>query len=142
MVLSFILIQNRQCVSLLPPPCFPLPALYFLFSLSPIALANVLTPPSSSPHRGKTRLAKWYAPYNDEEKVKVKGEVCPSVPSSPQPSTRVTHLTNPQSRSTASSPPATRNTNPTSSNFDTTRSFTAGTPASSFVSVSMQTTMN
>ena len=25
--------------------------------------------------RGKTRLAKWYAPYNDEEKVKLKGEV-------------------------------------------------------------------
>ncbi len=37
MVLSFILIQNRQ---------------------------------------GKTRLAKWYAPYTDEEKVKLKGEVC------------------------------------------------------------------
>lgn len=36
MVLSFILIQNRQ---------------------------------------GKTRLAKWYAPYTDEEKVKLKGEV-------------------------------------------------------------------
>ncbi|KAI5797676.1 clathrin adaptor complex small chain-domain-containing protein [Geopyxis carbonaria] len=38
MVLSFILIQNRQ---------------------------------------GKTRLAKWYAPYDDDEKVKLKGEVCP-----------------------------------------------------------------
>ncbi|CAO2654495.1 Nn.00g112280.m01.CDS01 [Neocucurbitaria sp. VM-36] len=25
--------------------------------------------------RGKTRLAKWYAPYSDEEKVKMKGEV-------------------------------------------------------------------
>ncbi|RKF75173.1 AP-2 complex subunit sigma [Golovinomyces cichoracearum] len=36
MVLSFILIQNRQ---------------------------------------GKTRLAKWYAPYNDEEKIKLKGDV-------------------------------------------------------------------
>ncbi|KAL9094833.1 MAG: hypothetical protein Q9165_002782 [Trypethelium subeluteriae] len=36
MVLSFILIQNRQ---------------------------------------GKTRLAKWYAPFSDEEKVKLKGEV-------------------------------------------------------------------
>lgn len=36
MVLSFILIQNRQ---------------------------------------GKTRLAKWYSPYSDEEKVRVKGEV-------------------------------------------------------------------
>ena len=38
MVLSFILVQNRQ---------------------------------------GKTRLAKWYAPYTDEEKVKLKGEVLP-----------------------------------------------------------------
>ncbi|PGH11020.1 AP-2 complex subunit sigma [Polytolypa hystricis UAMH7299] len=36
MVLSFILIQNRQ---------------------------------------GKTRLAKWYAPYTDDEKIKLKGEV-------------------------------------------------------------------
>ncbi|KAK0248556.1 AP-2 complex subunit sigma [Friedmanniomyces endolithicus] len=36
MVLSFILIQNRQ---------------------------------------GKARLAKWYAPYNDEEKIKLKGEI-------------------------------------------------------------------
>ncbi|KAJ5245205.1 hypothetical protein N7489_005301 [Penicillium chrysogenum] len=35
MVLSFILVQNRQ---------------------------------------GKTRLAKWYSPYSDEEKVKLKGE--------------------------------------------------------------------
>jgi AP-2 complex subunit sigma-1 len=26
-------------------------------------------------NRGKTRLAKWYAPYSDEEKVKLKGEV-------------------------------------------------------------------
>jgi AP-2 complex subunit sigma-1 len=26
--------------------------------------------------RGKTRLAKWYAPYSDEEKIKLKGEVC------------------------------------------------------------------
>jgi AP-2 complex subunit sigma-1 len=40
MVLSFILIQNRQ---------------------------------------GKTRLAKWYAPYTDEEKVKLKGEVRSSI---------------------------------------------------------------
>ncbi|KMQ41181.1 hypothetical protein HL42_8130 [Trichophyton rubrum] len=36
MVLSFIIVQNRQ---------------------------------------GKTRLAKWYAPYNDDEKVRLKGEV-------------------------------------------------------------------
>ncbi|KAH0113211.1 hypothetical protein KCU60_g4884, partial [Aureobasidium melanogenum] len=42
MVLSFILIQNRQ---------------------------------------GKTRLAKWYAPYSDEEKVKLKGEVNTTFPS-------------------------------------------------------------
>lgn len=40
MVLSFILVQNRQ---------------------------------------GKTRLAKWYAPYTDEEKVKLKGEVTTSI---------------------------------------------------------------
>ncbi|KAF9733335.1 ap-2 complex subunit sigma [Paraphaeosphaeria minitans] len=52
MVLSFILIQNRQ---------------------------------------GKTRLAKWYAPYSDEEKIKLKGEVhlpsihpVPRLPSSPR----------------------------------------------------------
>jgi AP-2 complex subunit sigma-1 len=25
--------------------------------------------------QGKTRLAKWYAPYTDEEKIKLKGEV-------------------------------------------------------------------
>lgn len=25
--------------------------------------------------RGKTRLAKWYVPYSDEEKIKLKGEV-------------------------------------------------------------------
>jgi hypothetical protein len=46
MVLSFILVQNRQ---------------------------------------GKTRLAKWYAPYTDEEKVKLKGEV--SLLSHPKEST-------------------------------------------------------
>lgn len=33
--------------------------------------------------RGKTRLAKWYAPYNDEEKIKLKGEVY--LPLSPFP---------------------------------------------------------
>lgn len=27
------------------------------------------------PLRGKTRLAKWYQPYSDEEKIKLKGEV-------------------------------------------------------------------
>jgi AP-2 complex subunit sigma-1 len=26
-------------------------------------------------HRGKTRLAKWYSPYNDDEKQKLKGEI-------------------------------------------------------------------
>lgn len=31
---------------------------------------------ANSVNRGKTRLAKWYAPYNDEEKIKLKGEVC------------------------------------------------------------------
>lgn len=25
--------------------------------------------------RGKTRLAKWYVPYTDDEKIKLKGEV-------------------------------------------------------------------
>lgn len=25
--------------------------------------------------RGKTRLAKWYSPYNDDEKIKLKGEI-------------------------------------------------------------------
>ncbi|KAK1256086.1 hypothetical protein MKX07_008345 [Trichoderma sp. CBMAI-0711] len=35
-----------------------------------------LTIPSlSQPPRGKTRLAKWYAPYSDDEKIKLKGEV-------------------------------------------------------------------
>lgn len=33
--------------------------------------------------RGKTRLAKWYVPYSDDEKIKLKGEVrlLPSLPS-------------------------------------------------------------
>ena len=26
-------------------------------------------------NRGKTRLAKWYVPYSDDEKIKLKGEV-------------------------------------------------------------------
>ncbi|GAQ10552.1 diphthine methyl ester synthase [Aspergillus lentulus] len=33
------------------------------------------TPPSPANRQGKTRLAKWYAPYSDEEKIKLKGEV-------------------------------------------------------------------
>ncbi|RHZ56644.1 hypothetical protein CDV55_103033 [Aspergillus turcosus] len=33
------------------------------------------TPDSPANRQGKTRLAKWYAPYSDEEKVKLKGEV-------------------------------------------------------------------
>lgn len=63
MVLSFVLIQNRQYV--IPTPS-PLP-------IHPSSLTT-----HSPAHRGKTRLAKWYAPYNDEEKIKLKGEVhCP-----------------------------------------------------------------
>ncbi|KAK4186878.1 clathrin adaptor complex small chain-domain-containing protein [Podospora australis] len=31
--------------------------------------------------QGKTRLAKWYVPYSDDEKIKLKGEVCFSFPS-------------------------------------------------------------
>lgn len=31
--------------------------------------------PNLDCYRGKTRLAKWYAPYSDEEKIKLKGEV-------------------------------------------------------------------
>jgi AP-2 complex subunit sigma-1 len=34
-----------------------------------------ITPPADTPHRGKTRLAKWYSPYNDDEKIKLKGEI-------------------------------------------------------------------
>jgi AP-2 complex subunit sigma-1 len=56
MVLSFILIQNRQYVH--PPRLRP-----SFHSLT------------ASPYRGKTRLAKWYSPYNDDEKIKLKGEI-------------------------------------------------------------------
>ena len=56
MVLSFILIQNRQYV--------PRPRLRTSF--------HSLT---ALPYRGKTRLAKWYSPYNDDEKIKLKGEI-------------------------------------------------------------------
>ncbi|TQV98720.1 hypothetical protein V2A60_007574 [Cordyceps javanica] len=34
-----------------------------------------IVPPLRLAARGKTRLAKWYAPFSDEEKIKVKGEV-------------------------------------------------------------------
>ena len=34
-----------------------------------------LTSLTQSFSRGKTRLAKWYAPYSDEDKVRLKGEV-------------------------------------------------------------------
>lgn len=33
--------------------------------------------------RGKTRLAKWYAPYSDDEKIKLKGEVTSHPPPPP-----------------------------------------------------------
>ena len=56
MVLSFILIQNRQCVR----------------AFNPNNPSHSLT---AHPHRGKTRLAKWYSPYNDDEKIKLKGEI-------------------------------------------------------------------
>lgn len=32
-------------------------------------------PLTALPNRGKTRLAKWYSPYNDDEKIKLKGEI-------------------------------------------------------------------
>lgn len=57
-MLSFILIQNRQYVSEL--------------------CCSETTQFANSRHlirRGKTRLAKWYVPYDDDEKIKLKGEV-------------------------------------------------------------------
>ena len=42
----------------------------------PLSLSRSSTNPSSS-SRGKTRLAKWYNPYSDDEKIKLKGEVSP-----------------------------------------------------------------
>ena len=36
---------------------------------------NPSRPLTSLPYRGKTRLAKWYSPYNDDEKIKLKGEI-------------------------------------------------------------------
>ncbi len=54
-MLSFILIQNRQQVS---------------------RSSNLTGGPRCADwvNRGKTRLAKWYVPYSDEEKIRVKGE--------------------------------------------------------------------
>ena len=117
MVLSFILIQNRQ---------------------------------------GKTRLAKYYNAYSDDEKIKLKGEVRvhPTISSLRPPPFSLLYLrvlyppitspgcyrlslfciTNPYSpRFTASSPLAIRNTNPTLSSSATTRSSIGATRASSSV---------
>lgn len=67
-MLSFILIQNRQSVSV-PTTTNPIP----------LCLPPQKPPrPNRNPNicsRGKTRLAKWYAPYSDDEKIKLKGEV-------------------------------------------------------------------
>jgi AP-2 complex subunit sigma-1 len=38
-------------------------------------LHNSQTTPADLLYRGKTRLAKWYSPYNDDEKIKLKGEI-------------------------------------------------------------------
>ena len=59
MVLSFILIQNRQYI----PTSLP----------SPSHLPQY--PQLTLPPRGKTRLAKWYNPYTDDAKLKLKGEI-------------------------------------------------------------------
>jgi hypothetical protein len=63
-MLSFILIQNRQYVY---HPLFP-------------TTIRLVCPTNQTP-RGKTRLAKWYVPYSDDEKIKLKGEVCHTHPS-------------------------------------------------------------
>lgn len=51
------------------PPVRPPSAASPPFLLRTRALTN---PPTN---RGKTRLAKWYAPYSDDQKLKLKGEV-------------------------------------------------------------------
>jgi hypothetical protein len=58
-MLSFILIQNRQ------------------YAFSALAVCNIVRSDDMLTRnpRGKTRLAKWYVPYSDEEKIKLKGEV-------------------------------------------------------------------
>lgn len=66
MVLSFILIQNRQYVR---------PNTLSVSVILSIPLACPPKPADTSFFRGKTRLAKWYAPYSDEDKVRLKGEV-------------------------------------------------------------------
>lgn len=43
---------------------------------SPVRAPSATLPPPLTPYvRGKTRLAKWYSGYNDDEKIKLKGEV-------------------------------------------------------------------
>lgn len=95
--------------------------------------------------RGKTRLAKWYNPYSDDEKIKLKGEVTlPSPPffPTPIPPSLLTLTDSPlrKKRSTASSPPATKSTSPTLSSSATTSSSTAATRGSSSAPASTPTT--
>src|SRR5690606_15143382 len=95
--------------------------------------------PADHPYRGKTRLAKWYAPYDDEEKIKLKGEVrrLRSPPS--HVLTRILTQTR-HYRCTASSPRAIRNTNPISSSSATTKSCTDATRVCSSACASTRTT--
>lgn len=41
----------------------------------PYPPATLRSSTNPQPSRGKTRLAKWYSPYNDDEKIKLKGEI-------------------------------------------------------------------
>lgn len=44
------------------------------FILVQVSTPPVVTPPPAHPQQnrqGKTRLSKWYAPYDDDEKVSV-----------------------------------------------------------------------
>ena len=72
--------QRRRDAS--PPPTHVRHALLHPHPEPPVRHS----PPSTDPacnadqaartqNRGKTRLAKWYTPYSDDEKVKLKGEV-------------------------------------------------------------------